>query len=35
MKTELLKTGIRYNAIYIENVALQPKVEMSAPATTF
>jgi len=35
MKTELLKTGIRYNAIYIENAALQPKVQMSAPATTF
>ena len=35
MKTELLKTGIRYNAIYIENTAMQPKFQMSAPATTF
>lgn len=35
MKTELLKAGIRYNAIYIEKAALQPKVQMSAASTTF
>jgi len=35
MKTELLKTGIRYNAIYIESGILNPKSQMSASATTF